>query len=952
MNGRELPLAAARAARAANGGDIADVNARRAIDAPADAPLLAITGRAASGKTETIARRYAGLLARDASLGVGATLVLAPRAEAATALAQRIAILLPPARAAECARDGRYFGCRLDRLAFDMLAEHATLTDLAYDLEAIDAYDAEEIFERAIAPLFSADWNEFLGPDIDPEIPGLRAPDRFATAVLRLIRKLRAAQISPDAFLASALRGAATFYAAPPNLSAPALLFATKDEHRGALAVSAVELDRQRRRELDLAKIITKIYRSYLDELVAHGCLGPADAIAEATRLLEEHPALARTYRQRFRIAVVDDAQDLPTGEFRLLAAIFGKTLAGVTIAGDPQAATETFAGARPERVFGAAALTLGLQASHRVPAQISAVAAALLDPRHAPAIPPGDAVRLHRAATPPDEAAFVADDVAAHIAAGVPPGRIAVVHRSLRTLAVYEEALVERNIPIALNGDAALFARHDTLDALGLLWATVDPFAHAWLLRVLQLPPLGLNDASLAILCGEPANPQALLFDLPPDEGDGTRRWDRRRDLRLGTNIARGDRDADLEPEARERLIAFRARRDAWQKLARTAGVAEAAAAIVADGGLYEPRPNETDARTRRRTAVVDTLLESIARYARRNRGSDLAAALGYCERIARGETGPAIADASADAVVVGSIDAVKARRFDRVYVVDVRAGSFPPYYVPDAFLFSPTYGMIPKDSVGDAVTARTAKFTWYAHHAKLRENYSREDRRALAVALTRADVAVTVSASGRPTRGVAAPELLVELQSMRPELGRAELPGRATTAEPPPIVRTAQPPTPPSASADANIQVIAVERVAEMLACVHCAPRRIIPAAVEASFTLLSGRLPARDERIEARDIAFAFALGPAVVYGTACALVRHERLLYVALAQHNPLAAALSIRGLMDRVRGEMFFVESSDGVLSGPHPVAPDEVLDRAIEVLRGAVMPRCRLHERR
>jgi superfamily I DNA/RNA helicase len=949
MNGRELPLAFARTA---SGGDIADVNARRAIDVPADAPLLAITGRAASGKTETLARRCAALLGRDPTLGVGATIVTAPHAEGARALAERIAPLLPPARAAECARDGRYFGCRLDRLAFDMLAEHATLTNLAYDLEAIDAYDAEEIFERAIAPLFSADWNEFLGPDIDPEIPGLRAPDRFAAAVHRLIRKLRAAQISPDGFLAYALRGAATFYANPPNLSAPALLFATKDEHRGALAVGASELDRQRRRELDLAKIISKVYRSYLEELVTHGCLTPSDAIAEATRLLDEHPALARTYRQRFRIALVDDAQDLPTGEFRLLAAIFGKTLAGVTIAGDPQAATETFAGARPDRVFGAAALTLRLQANYRVPAQIAAAAAALLDPQHAPQIPLGDAVRLHRAATPADEAAFVADSIAAHIAAGTPPGRIAVVHRSLRTLAAYENALVDRNIPVALNGDPALFVRHETLDALALLQSTVDPFAHAWLLRVLQLPLLGLSDASLAILCGEPASPQALLFDLPPDEGDGSRRWDRRRDLRLGTNVVRGDRDAELEPEIRDRLIAFRARRAAWQRLARTAGVADAARAIVTDGGMYESWPNETAARTRRRTAVVDALLETLARHARRNRGSDLAAALGYCERIARGESGPALADAAVDAVVVGAIDAVKARRFDRVYVVDVRAGSFPPYYVPDAFLFSPTYGMIPKDSVGDAVTARTAKFTWYAHQAKLRENYSREDRRALAVALTRADVAVTVSASGRPTRGVAAPELLVELQSLRPELARFEPSPPSNAAGAPAAANVRQRQTAREAATEQHIAVLAVERVAEMLACVRCAPRRIIPAAVEAAFTLLSGRLPATDERIEERDVAFAFALGPAVVYGTASALVRHERQLYIALAQHNALAAALAIRGLAGRVRGDLFFVETSDGVLSGPHAVAAVESLDRASDVLCGRLAPLCPLHEKR
>ena len=69
-----------------------------------------------------------------------------------------------------------------------------------------------------------------------------------------------------------------------------------------------------------------------------------------------------------------------------------------------------------------------------------------------------------------------------------------------------------------------------------------------------------------------------------------------------------------------------------------------------------------------------------------------------------------------------VGAVERALARRFEHVFVVDARAGSFPPYYVPDAFLFSPTYGMIPKDAAGDATAARTAKFTWYAHQARPR--------------------------------------------------------------------------------------------------------------------------------------------------------------------------------------------------------------------------------------
>jgi hypothetical protein len=76
-----------------------------------------------------------------------------------------------------------------------------------------------------------------------------------------------------------------------------------------------------------------------------------------------------------------------------------------------------------------------------------------------------------------------------------------------------------------------------------------------------------------------------------------------------------------------------------------------------------------------------------------------------------------------------------------------------------------------VPKDAAGDAPAARTAKFTWYAHQTKLNQAYAREHRRLLALAMVRAGVSVTVSASGRATRGVGAPEFAAELQAM---LGR----------------------------------------------------------------------------------------------------------------------------------------------------------------------------------
>ncbi|MEA2786219.1 MAG: ATP-dependent helicase UvrD/PcrA, partial [Candidatus Eremiobacteraeota bacterium] len=498
----------------------------RALALPAEHGLLAFTGPPTSGKTDALVRRFAALVAADPALAE-ATIVTAARDDGARELAARMTEATGIA----------VRGATLDALAFELLRAHPLDTGLALDLEAIDPLDAEEIFERAAAPLFSAEWSDWLGADVDPEIAGLRTPARFAGAALRLIRKLRDSGIDVDAFLAVAMRGATTFYANPPNLTSPALLSATKDEHRASLAVGASELDRQRKRELDLAKILARLYRAYVDELVRRGCLTASDALAEATRLLENHPAIARALRRRLRVAFVDDVHDISAAALRFLRALFGDALDGVAVAGNADAATQTFAGARPERILGRAVTTVPL-APRTLHPQILAVMRAVVDADPVRPIPPGDAVHVLRAADRAAEVREVAERVAALVARGTPPGRIAVVHRTLRTLADYEDALTARDVPVALAGDPALFERAGVRDALALLWVAVDPFHHVWTLRALQTPMLRLSDASIAILCGEPANPQPALFALPENDTDTDRRWDRKRDLRLGSNV------------------------------------------------------------------------------------------------------------------------------------------------------------------------------------------------------------------------------------------------------------------------------------------------------------------------------------------------------------------------------------------------------------------------------
>ena len=63
------------------------------------------------------------------------------------------------------------------------------------------------------------------------------------------------------------------------------------------------------------------------------------------------------------------------------------------------------------------------------------------------------------------------------------------------------------------------------------------------------------------------------------------------------------------------------------------------------------------------------------------------------------------------------------RGRTFAHAVLSGAQAGAFPRYYVPEAFLFSPTLGIVPKDNVGEARTSRTAKFTYYVYKTKARD-------------------------------------------------------------------------------------------------------------------------------------------------------------------------------------------------------------------------------------
>ena len=426
----------------------------------------------------------------------------------------------------------------------DSLARYAAalLASAGRAITLVDDADAAATLALACEPLFALEWEEFGLGRLDPEVPALRTPERFGSAAFRLIRRLRDGDIGPETLLADSLAAATQFYANPPNLADPRLLAGTKNDYHDSLAAKGEELTRQYRREVDLAKILARIYERYIALVLSTGRMTGRDAVLAARDALTEDPALAARLRARHRFAFVDDAERLTAGELHLLRALFGEGLAGVTLCGDPSPAIFTDRMTRPDATFAAAGARVELLERLR----------------------PAPQVERHRAKTLEDEAATVAERVRGWLDEGTPPERIAVLFRSVRSVEPFETALLERGVTCTIFGDANVFADRRALDALALLWNVYDPFRHDWMLRTLSNPALGLSDASLTILCSEPPNPQRPLFALDDESAPTARpsRWDPKRDLRLGWNVIRGEHDDALDPQAASRISRWRSLR------------------------------------------------------------------------------------------------------------------------------------------------------------------------------------------------------------------------------------------------------------------------------------------------------------------------------------------------------------------------------------------------------
>jgi len=454
---------------------------RAVIEAPLS-PALVVAG-AGSGKTETMANRVIWLLANGrvtAGEVLGLTFTRKAAGELAERIADRIAGLeragLLPAEAdpLESATVSTY-----NAFASGIFQENALLVGREPEPEVLSDSAAWLLARRVVVE------------SRDERLAGLgRSIDQLADAVLELSRELGENVADGDAVVEFAARFA--YLAELPFTDGRAKSEPYREVVKAVEGVSALP-------------VLVRLAQRFAEEKRRRGVVEFSDQVGSALTICERLPAVVGSYRERYRVVLLDEYQDTSVVQTRLLARLFADH--PVMAVGDPHQSIYGWRGASAANLsrfstdFGIAAPALGysLATSWRNATAVLDAANVLVAPLRA-----ASAIEVERLAPRPGaprgtietsftetveaEAGAVAAWLEGELAVSGDDGprTAAVLFRSRRHMALFAAALEDRGIPHHVLGLGGLLSAPEIVDLVSTLRVIHDPTAGSELIRLL----------------------------------------------------------------------------------------------------------------------------------------------------------------------------------------------------------------------------------------------------------------------------------------------------------------------------------------------------------------------------------------------------------------------------------------------------------------------------------
>jgi DNA helicase-2/ATP-dependent DNA helicase PcrA len=254
------------------------------------------------------------------------------------------------------------------------------------------------------------------------------------------------------------------------------------------------------------------IYRLYQNYCNRGGLVDFAELLLRAHELWLEDPGLLDHYRQRLRHLLIDEFQDTNAIQYawiRMLAGDSGR----VFVVGDDDQSIYGWRGAKVENVQHFVndfpqVRTVRLEQNYRSTGNILEAANALIAHNQSRMGKKlwtegkrGKPIQLYTAFNEQDEARFVIDQIQHWLDSGQRADHSAILYRTTAQSRLFEEYLLQANIPYRVYGGQRFFERTEVKDALAYLRLLHNPNDDAAMERVINKPTRAIGEKTVSII-------------------------------------------------------------------------------------------------------------------------------------------------------------------------------------------------------------------------------------------------------------------------------------------------------------------------------------------------------------------------------------------------------------------------------------------------------------------
>ncbi len=284
----------------------------------------------------------------------------------------------------------------------------------------------------------------------------------------------------------------------------------------------------------DYDAITSEVYPKYQEMLRSCAAFDFDDLIVEPVRLFEKHADVRERWANRYQFVMVDEFQDTNAAQLRMVKHLVAEH-GNLCVVGDDDQSIYSWRGADPTNILRFAEMFPGakvvkLEQNYRSTKTILAAANTVIannKQRHGKSLwsqmGDGEIITHAVAATPEDEAKFVAKEIHQLHADGRGWDSMAVMYRSNLQAKIIEEELRAASIPYVMYGGQQFFERKEVKDVLAYLRVALNPKDELALRRIINYPARGLGATTVERLVLAAQAKHATLWDACKSAVTGT---------------------------------------------------------------------------------------------------------------------------------------------------------------------------------------------------------------------------------------------------------------------------------------------------------------------------------------------------------------------------------------------------------------------------------------------